>query len=315
MKFFEKLIKKEILFQRIIGMSFEQFISLTAKIRPLWEDAEVKRLERIDRVRGIGAGHPYALRTMEQKLLAVLMYYKTYPTQELLGLILGIDQSAVSRLITRMMPLIEKAADPQLKDLLAMAKQAIPNEKIKNFDELIKRFPELRDVATDTTEQLCYRSVNYEQQKKYYSGKSKQHAIKTQISVSCCGKILDVSKSYPGSYHDKSIVDQEKTIEKFSKLVPHRFDSGYQGLRSQYSEHYLILPIKKRKGMELSKVEKELNTANSKRRVIVEHIISRLKKFKILSGLFRNQVGSYNQAFRGVSAILNFRLENIIFAV
>ncbi|MCC7414951.1 MAG: transposase family protein, partial [Epsilonproteobacteria bacterium] len=41
------------------------------------------------------------------------VYYKTYMTQEFLGWLLNLDQSNVSRLINKILPLIELAADPE----------------------------------------------------------------------------------------------------------------------------------------------------------------------------------------------------------
>ena len=132
--------------------------------------------------------------------------------------------------------------------------------------------------------------------------------MKTQITVSSIGRVLDVSSSYPGSVHDKKIIDQEKTIAKIPKKTPLRFDSGYQGVQKDYPFHYLILPFKKPKDKELLPHEKEFNQVNSKHRVKVEHAFAKFKNFKILRGLFRNKISSYNMIFRGIAALLNFRL-------
>ena len=53
---------------------------------------------------------------------------------------------------------------------------------------------------------------------------------------------------------------------------------------------------------------KELNKAHSKRRVIVENVLSRIKKFRILSGLYRGDINDYNQVFRNVAALNNLKL-------
>jgi hypothetical protein len=307
MKFLKKAIKNEEKFQRIFGLRAQQLKTLVVTLTPIWEKAEHERLARSDRKREIGAGHPYALPTLEEKVCTVLLYYKLYPTQEVLGIIVGIDQSAVSRLLKRMLILIEQAADPSLKTYLTQAKKDLEKNKIKSINELFERYPDLRDVATDATEQQCYRSKNYDQQKKYYSGKSKQHAIKTQISVSSTDRIIDVSNSYPGSVHDKAIIDQEKTVEKIPDHVPHRFDSGYQGVKKEHPEKYLILPIKKPRSRELNSLEKEHNKANSKRRVVSEHRFAQIKKFRICSGVYRQPLDTYNQTFRNIAALINFR--------
>jgi hypothetical protein len=307
MKFLNKLIKNKTKFQRIFGLQPQQLEILVIKLNPLWDKAETERLTRAERKRGIGAGHPYALKTFQEKVWAVLLYYKLHLTQEVLGLILRIDQSAVSRLLKKMLPLIEQASDPSLRTYLAQAKEDLEKNKISSIKELFDRYPDLRDISTDATEQQCYRSTNYETQKKYYSGKSKQHTIKTQTSVSLTGRIIDVSESYPGSVHDKSIIDQEKTVKKIPKEVPHRFDSGYQGVKSDCPDYYLILPTKKPRSRELTPLEKEHNKANSKRRVVAEHAFAQIKKFKICAGVYRQSLETYNQTFRNVVALINFR--------
>lgn len=35
---------------------------------------------------------------------------------------------------------------------------------------IFKKFPDLRDISTDATEEQCYRSADHETQKQYYSG-------------------------------------------------------------------------------------------------------------------------------------------------
>ena len=134
--------------------------------------------------------------------------------------------------------------------------------------------------------------------------------LKTQISVTASGRIIDVSKSYPGSIHDKTVIDQEETIKKFPKKTCLRFDSGYQGVKEDNPDHYLVLPTKKPKGKELSELAKEHNRIGSKRRVVAEHAYSRLKKFRILGNLYRGPIQSYNPIFRCIASILNFKLAN-----
>jgi hypothetical protein len=315
MKFLQNITKKKNIFQRIFGLRIELFNQLVESIRPLWEKAEEERKSSKPRKRKIGGGRPYKFKSLEEKILITLFYYKQYPTQEILAMIFGIDQSNISRLIQKMSVFIEQAADPEMKTYLAEAKKEFerldPQQRITNWDDFLKKYPELKDVSTDALEQKCYRPKNDEQQKKHYSGKKKQHTIKVQISVSRETKrILDVSKTYPGSVHDKSVIDQEKTVAKFPEKVPLRFDSGYQGLRKEYPDHYLILPIKKPRGEDLSPLAKELNQMNSRRRVVVEHGIRFVKKFRICSSVYRGAIEKHNSIFRNVASLVNLSLLN-----
>lgn len=311
MKFLQNLTRKPNTFQRTIGLTIQQVDLLTERLDLHWKKAEKERKEAFVRKRKIGAGHPYKFQLLRDKLLIVLLHYKTYASQELLGMILEIDQANISRLLKKMLPLIEKSADPSLATYLEQTrKEYAEAEKIGTIFKFFEKHPDLKDVSTDATEQQCLRSQDHETQKNYYSGKKKKHTTKTQVSVSSTGRILDVSETYPGSVHDKKIIDQEETIQKFPEKTCQRFDSGYQGIKQKNLYHYLVLPIKKSRGKELSDLAKEHNQVNSKKRVIVEHIFSRIKKFRICGNLYRGCLESYNQIFRNIASILNFKLVN-----
>lgn len=310
MKFLKDLIKKEKVLQRNTGLNHKQLNVLVKRLEPLWENAEIKRKNREGRKRKVGGGHPYKLLLLEHKIIAVLLYYKLYITQEFLGLILDIDQANIARLVKKLSPLIELAADPELATYLAKAK-ADGADRINDWASFLQKYPDLRDVSTDATEQRCFRSQDYDTQKKYYSGKKKCHALKTEISAAQSGRIMNVSQTYPGSMHDKNIIDQEQTPNKFPQRTAQRFDGGYQGIVQKYPNHYIILAHKKPRGKELSSLAKELNQMNSRRRIIVEHVLSRIKKFRICSDLYRGNIDKYNQIFRGVAALVNFKLITI----
>jgi hypothetical protein len=310
MKFLENLTKKTQRLQRSIGFNYEQLNLLVTKLEPLWEKAELERKGREGRKRRIGGGRVYKLKLLEHKVITFLLYYKLYVTQEFLGIIVDIDQANIARLIKKIAPLIEQAADPTLAKYLTQAKSECSGEskRINDWQEFLKRYPDLRDVSIDATEQKCFRSQDYKTQKNHYSGKKKQHSLKTQITVSATGRILDVSQTYPGSVHDKTILDQEKTPKKFPRKTAQRYDLGYQGIVQEYPEHYIILPHKKPRGDELSSLAKELNQMHNRRRVVAENALSRVKKFRICAEQYRGLTAHYNQMFRGVAALINFKL-------
>ena len=312
MKLLKKLITKPQIFKRTIGLSLDQFKMYAQSLTPIWRQAEQKRKLRATRYRKIGGGRQYNCKTIEEMLAIVFLYYKSYWTQEFIGALFDLDQSNVSRLLKKMLPLIEKAADPELAVYLQQAKvefaQISPNQRINNWRDFLEKHPDLREVSIDATEQQCYRSSDYQTQKLYYSGKQKCHSLKTQIAVSVSGRILDVSETVPGSMHDKKLIDAEETIFKFPQQTVQRLDSGYQGLVKSHPKFYIITPHKKPHKQELSPLAKELNKAHSKRRVIVENVLSRIKKFRILSGLYRGDINDYNQVFRNVAALNNLKL-------
>jgi hypothetical protein len=64
----------------------------------------------------------------------------------------------------------------------------------------------------------------------------------------------------------------------------------------------------KRKGKVNSHEEKKYNRKHSRLRVIVEHTVSRIKKFGIRGTKFRNKLERYDRASDIVLGLVNFRI-------
>jgi hypothetical protein len=315
MLLYERLKKKPSLLRSLSGFSLPQMMELARRMEPLWEKEEEERHTRRKRERRMGAGHPYHLPTMADKLLLLLLDWRHALTHELLGCLFDLDQSNVTRLLQRLTPLVESAADPQLKTFLRTAQKQ--RKKISTMEEFLTVVPELREILGDTTEQQRQRPHGKRKQKKYYSGKKKRHTLKTEIIATPSGRILHVSKSYPGRVHDRRIHEEEKIAAFLPKETRQYYDKGYEGVQFAQPDHDIRLPYKRKspgrngKGMHgppLTRGQKQANTLRAKRRIKVEHVFSRMKKFRILSVVYRNAEESYNVTFRGVAALLNFRL-------
>ena len=75
------------------------------------------------------------------------------------------------------------------------------------------------------------------------------------------------------------------------KQVVNVLDLGYLGVENGFrSNYHLPYHTKRRETTSLSQEEKKYNTIHSKKRIIVEHTISRLKKYRIMSDIFRNKL-------------------------
>lgn len=73
------------------------------------------------------------------------------------------------------------------------------------------------------------------------------------------------------------------------------FDLGFLGVQKDFPEQKSSLPIKKEKDCKLSSQEKDYNRDHSKRRIAIEHAICRLKKYRIMSDMFRNKLRKYDK--------------------
>lgn len=303
----QKLFNKPNKLMRFTGLTVDQYQILVAKLQPLWDRSEFKRLWSLKRKRAIGAGRRYRLISLEDKLLVMLLWYRTYTVFELLGWIFQLDATNVGRLIRKLAPLVEAAADPELFTYLKTAQKK--RKKIRTWDEFVEKFPDLAEVIIDATEQRRKRPVNRRKQKHVYSGKKHAHTVKTQITASKRGRFLDISKSYPGRIHDKTVLVKERTVDKLPKQTRKRMDKGYAAITQEYPDSHIVLPHKRRRNSPpLTRGQKRANTIRAKQRIVAEHAIGRVKKYAVLADKYRSDTDSYDQHFRNIAALCNFRL-------
>lgn len=60
----------------------------------------------------------------------------------------------------------------------------------------------------------------------------------------------------------------------------------------------------------MTEVEKEYNKNHSRKRIVIEHAICRLKKYRIMNDVFRNRIRKYDKISDIVSGLVNFRIMN-----
>lgn len=88
------------------------------------------------------------------------------------------------------------------------------------------------------------------------------------------------------------------------------YDLGFLGVEKDFPEQKSLLPIKKEKDHELTKVQKEYNRNHSAKRIVIEHAICRTKKYRIMNDVFRNRLRKYNRISDIVSGLVNYRIMN-----
>jgi len=99
---YSKLSKKPKIFQKMTGVTLDHYKGIVERMQPYWEENERDRLSRPNRQRRIGAGAKYHLRTLADKMLVLMLYYRTYLTMDFLGLLFDLDKSSISRLVERL---------------------------------------------------------------------------------------------------------------------------------------------------------------------------------------------------------------------
>jgi len=84
-------------------------------------------------------------------------------------------------------------------------------------------------------------------------------------------------------------------------------DTGYIGLQKIHTNTFI--PKKKSKKYPLTSDDKKNNRELSSKRVLNEHVIGKLKRFKILSDKYRNRRKRFGLRFNLISGIYNYDLD------
>ncbi len=101
----ERLQRSPNAFRQLTGITPAAFDRLPAGLTPRHEQADARRKDRPGRKRKPGAGPKHRL-PLSDRLLMLLIYYRTYVTHAFLGFLFGLDDSAVGRNINPLQPLL-----------------------------------------------------------------------------------------------------------------------------------------------------------------------------------------------------------------
>jgi len=107
-----------------------------------------------------------------------------------------------------------------------------------------------------------------------------------------------------GRRHDFHLFKRSKTqITQTTQIIA---DSGYQGIKKYHSNSHH--PKKGTKKKPLTKEEKRENQQINGTRVVVEHVIRKIKIFKILADKYRNRRKRFGLRVNLICAIYNLEL-------
>ena len=298
---YDRLSKKPLLFKSFTGLTVQQFDDIYNKeITKKYDKHEIHRLsKRKDRERNIGAGRPFKL-DLKDRFVMLLVYYRLYITYTLAGFLFDLDQSNICRDIQKIESSIRQCL-PIPQKIYNMTK------RLKTLEEVEKYFPGFLSFI-DSTEQEIPRPVDKERRKMYYSGKKKKHTIKTQLMVNNQGIVIHKLGHKKGHRHDYDIYKENHPL--IPKQVVNVFDLGYLGVQKDFPEQLSSMPNRKKRNLDLSAEERYYNKDHSKRRIVIEHTICRLKKYRILSDIFRNKLRKHNKVSDIVAGLVNYRIMN-----
>lgn len=225
---------------------------------------------------------------IEDQILMTLQYLREYRTYYHIGKDWKISESSVCRIVHK------------IENILIKSRQfRLPGKKglwQSSSDEEL--------VVMDAMESQIERPKK--RQKQFYSGKQREHTLKTQLVIQQkTGQIVCLVNGKGKTHYFKLFKNSQV---KFGTLMKVIADKGYQGIAKihQLSE----TPIKKKKGKKLTKEEKKYNRQLNRLRITVEHINRRLKIFKILSYPYRNRGKRFGLRANLIAGLHNYDWAN-----
>jgi hypothetical protein len=299
---YANLVKYPRVFRALTGLTPPEFDELVSDLEPRWAEAEVARLSRPNRQRDIGAGHPFELEAREQMLLTVV-WLRQYPTHVVLGFLFGVSEPTVSRAIQRVLPLLAASG----RDTMQMPDPG--KKRRRTLDQLLEDTPELT-VVIDTFEQRVQRPAECSAADTFYSGKKKQHTLKSQVAVDEeTGHIVDIADSVEGPTADIKLLEKSALLERLPEGVGAIGDLAYVGIDKLHPTGLAAAPRRKPRGQPRPSEDSVYNRAFARRRIVVEHSIGRLRRYQSLSQTDRNHRQDHAARVRAVAGLVNRQLD------
>ncbi|MGI5380567.1 transposase family protein [Streptomyces sp. CA-251387] len=214
-------------------------------------------------------GRPWSL-PLAERVLLVAVYYRTNLTMRQLGPLFGVSSSTVCRVIQRLGP------------LLALEPMTRPADG-----------PDRLWIVDGTLVPVRDRSVGA-------SSRSYRFSANVQVVVDADTRlVVAASRPLPGTTADAH-------AWRRSGLAPHCEGVTVLG-DGAYLNTGLIVPHRKRPGRPLLKGEEEDNAEHRKVRARVEHVIGRMKNYKILRDC-RQRGNGLHHAVQAVARMHNLAL-------
>ena len=298
---YRSLHRHPAVFRAMTGLSVPEFDALAAALLPAYAAAEHARLGRPGRRRAIGAGRKYELPPRDHLLLAVV-WLRRYPTNAVLGYLFGASEYIALRAVQRVVPLLEATG----RDTMRLPDPG--RGRRPGLDALLADTPGLA-VLVDTFEQRVQRPKDRAEADTYYSGKKRQHTLKSQVVVDeATGEIAAVAESVRGPTHDLTLAKDSGVLDRLPRGVGALGDLAYVGLADAHPEGLGATPRRKPRGQPRPEADIAYNRAFARRRVVVEHTIRRVRLYEALSQPDRHHRRGHTGRVRAVAGLVNRQL-------
>ena len=292
----DRLRKNPAVFRSLTGVTPDVFDALLADVLPALADADFARHDRPDRSRAVGGGRTTGLEHPDRILLAVV-WLRVYPTYAVLGYLFGVSESAARRLAGWSLPVLAAAG----KDTMRMPDPGRHHRR--DLPAVLRHTPGLA-VLVDTFEQPTRRPKR--RQRAYDSGKKKRHTVKSQVGVDeATGRVVHVPPTVPGPTADLKLLGRSRLLGCLPKGVGLIGDKAYIGAGELRPGVVCTTPRRKPRGKPRPAADVRYNRAVSRRRIVVEHTIRRLRVFQALTQVNRHGRKRHEVRVRAVAGLVN----------
>jgi hypothetical protein len=287
-------------FLALTGYTVEEFQALLPHFQARFDKyVETYTLEGQPRIRRQSASYQNSpLPTIEDKLLFILIYLKQGATQEMHATLFGMFQPDANAWIHLLHPLLNQT-------LAERGELPVRDAAAFDLEGAVSEEEALEVYFHDGTERPIPRPTDPDAQKKYYSGKKKQHTVKNIVVIGSQCKILFLTHTCEGKKHDKKAADEAGySLPADSVLYQ---DTGFQGFT--IAGVTILQPKKKPRGKELLPEDKGSNRLISKIRIRIEHAIGGVKRYRIVKDKIRNWKEDFrDKVMETCCGLHNFRL-------
>jgi len=218
---YEEVKKAKRRFLALTGLTVKEFEAILPAFARAYERAYPtnKTVEGKECKRKAGGGAESELNSYEDKLLLALVYQKSYPIQELIGVVFGLSQSRVNYWLHKLLPVLRDALD----DL-----GLLPERDGSKFASHERGKGKKAPLIIDGVDRRRQRPKKAEKQKLHYSGRKKTHTDKNVVIVNAKTKRIGyLSTTYAGKVNDKKIADEESI--SYPRQTTLYKDTGFQG--------------------------------------------------------------------------------------
>ncbi len=280
--------------KRLIGIEYDQFLALVELAKQRHIEKQIEREAQKIRINAKGAGRKAEM-TVEEGVCLCLVYLRQKPIFEVLGLLFDISKTNANDAFHYWIKII--------REILPASQMEEAEDNEQAYEKLQQKLTE-HLLIVDSSEQRTAKPVDYEEQKKLYSGKKKMHTLKNQFIVLPGGQdIVDVTVGELGKTSDISLFRQ--SLPKFNNHQKFLGDKAYLG------EPAIVTPQKKPKNGELTEEQKQENKKISTQRIGVEHLIGKIKIFRVAAERFRLVRHQYEQVILAVCGLVRVRLGSV----